>query len=176
MIVTGVGIPNRVVTRGLGVNSVVLHYEGERQVELPVSEDYKTARKQIFNEGGFLKDNPNIKASEMVGGKKRIKYYVTPEEMLYDTIDTVFPREVRTYMMGALKDATLALITNAFQKLSVNDVDGAKECINDLNDTIQGYIDRTRRKYRYANYYVNIIPEESVYYVECTILDTGGCE
>ena len=172
----GFNTPNRSITMGLGVNKVLLHYEGEKQVELPVSEDYKTAREQIFGEGGFLKDNPNIKASEMISDKKRIKYYVTPEEIMYDMIGTVFPREVRTYMMGALKDASLTLITNAFQKLSINDVEGAKECINDLNNTIQGYIDRTRRKYRYAYYYVGIIPEESVYYVECTLLNTEGHE
>ena len=176
MILMGFNIPNRSVTMGLGVNNVLLHYEGDRYVQLPVSEDYKTAREQIFGKGGFIKDTPNIKASELITKRKRIRYYITENEIFIDLIDTVFPENIKRYMSGILKDATLTLITNAFQKLSINDTEGAKECINDLNNTIQGYIDRTRRKYRYAHLTTNIIPEESVYYVECTLLNTEGYE
>jgi len=172
LITFGFGTPNRMLVNGLQNNEVLLYYNSEEVVDLPVSDDYKTAREQIFGKGGFLKDHIPVKSSELVTKKKRIKHYIKPEEVLIDAIDTVFPEKGKSYMRGVLKDASLCLITNAIQALSRDNEKECKEKIEDLNQTIYGYIQRTRKKdmNSYIEFNVEKINENQAKYSNSTSL------
>ena len=174
MITMGFGVPNRILVYGLNTNEVLLFYNAEEHVELPVPEEYVEARKVIFGEGGFLKDHAPIKASEMITLKKRAKYYVKPTEIFKDVIDNVFPSKTQRFMRGVLKDATITLITNAFQEMSQDNLDAVKDIVNDLNLTLYGYIQRTRREDRNSYFEVNVLKENEggVYSVSVSLLKT----
>jgi len=153
----GFGTPNRIITIGLNTNEVTLYYASNQQVELPVSEDYKTAREQIFGEGGFLKDKPAIKSSELTVGKKRIKYYIAEEEIFWDTLIEIFPKNTRDFMMFPLKDCLIARITNYFQAISGVRDENPLDIWKDINITIYRYIQNCREKNKNAYLEINFI-------------------
>ena len=139
--------PTDIILRPYGlIIAPILRYQGSQTITVSLTGDYKTDRELIFGKGGFIKDKPLVKATMMICGYLKSKYYVTPEEIFEDKIIDIYQNDVGKWFFIEITSALMARVTNYFQSLQgVRDED--KESIkNDINAIIDEMIKRLKKE------------------------------
>lgn len=175
LITMGFGIPNRSPIFGLVNNKVLLFYNGLEYVYETMTGNYREDRIKIFGEGAYIKDHPPFIASESITEGIRARGYVRPQDVFIDVIDTVFPRNVSKLMRFPLKDLLMCRITNGIEVLQgVRQGETIEDVIRDINETMYGYIQRTRRDDRnaYVEVWIGIDNNTTYYSISCSLLET----